>query len=689
MNIKQTLVVRTLLLTVLTTLMASCGSGDSDDDNNTAPSGDNTIASGIVTPNPSAAYTGSRDPMLLDENNTLKLTTFIYGSSDTSNLLSRPDSTATEQSLVNALSLTSSLTRMVGNNPSNSLAARTVSESEACEYGGTISLNGEVDDATSTGTVIYQASNCQEVKGEVINGQMYAIIHSDSSPYSETIGFNNLSLTQNGNTLLQTGTINNIIGSNSDGEYQDQTINLFSSNSATGEQSFLENFRILAGTAYNDATNPAQMSGKIYISGEGYATASGSDDLVLSSEATPQSGHIMLLGASASQARISQPSDEQVGYGVFRVDLDEDGDGFFESKALESITSGSSLGFSANQSPTAVLQASEYDYFFPGSGDTSHPVIYQGDTVYLFGSQSVDPDGDVITYQWTVESAPAGSTALFLEADTSVDNIFIPDIAGVYKISLKVTDTNGSGTSSLAFFDFDTTNIAPEISFPESFYYADDPQINAPFEAGYELWIAVDIVDTDTTASSDRSITYSYELIEKPTGSNGSVRDTIYYDGNTLSGSGQKFTGLLQLTTDLAGTYKISLTATDHGGLTSTETIVVDVVNTPPTVILTCDTCSNGNVMNSDELYTLRVTDSYDHAPGFGHYRDINFDWSISSDVTDATGAPFAIEEAEDTNIYYFSAPISLGEYKFTVTATDKGGQVATLEKTFLVQQNF
>lgn len=59
--------------------------------------------------------------------------------------------------------------------------------------------------------------------------------------------------------------------------------------------------------------------------------------------------------------------------------------------------------------------------------------------VRLDGSASVDPDGDALTYAWTINQAPLGSSAALSDA-TVVDPRFTPDMVGEYRVGLKVSD---------------------------------------------------------------------------------------------------------------------------------------------------------------------------------------------------------------------------------------------------------
>jgi hypothetical protein len=64
---------------------------------------------------------------------------------------------------------------------------------------------------------------------------------------------------------------------------------------------------------------------------------------------------------------------------------------------------------------------------------------YVGALVTLDGGGSFDPDGDPLSYAWTLISAPTGSTATLTNPAT-VSPFFSPDVPGVYDIELIVND---------------------------------------------------------------------------------------------------------------------------------------------------------------------------------------------------------------------------------------------------------
>lgn len=62
-----------------------------------------------------------------------------------------------------------------------------------------------------------------------------------------------------------------------------------------------------------------------------------------------------------------------------------------------------------------------------------------GHTATLDGSGSHDPNGDSLSYRWSITSAPASSTASISSPENSVTD-FVPDVPGTYGIQLLVND---------------------------------------------------------------------------------------------------------------------------------------------------------------------------------------------------------------------------------------------------------
>jgi len=85
------------------------------------------------------------------------------------------------------------------------------------------------------------------------------------------------------------------------------------------------------------------------------------------------------------------------------------------------------------------------DNLAPTAAAGNDQLVVVNTNVSLYGSSSTDPEGDPLTYDWEISSAPAGSTAALSDANT-VTPSFTPDLEGLYEVTLEVSDPIGPGT---------------------------------------------------------------------------------------------------------------------------------------------------------------------------------------------------------------------------------------------------
>lgn len=71
--------------------------------------------------------------------------------------------------------------------------------------------------------------------------------------------------------------------------------------------------------------------------------------------------------------------------------------------------------------------------------------VFTGLPIILNGRQSRDPNGDPLTFRWSVTGKPSGSSPIFRDV-TTVAPSFTPDVDGTYTVSLTVNDGTNSST---------------------------------------------------------------------------------------------------------------------------------------------------------------------------------------------------------------------------------------------------
>lgn len=131
---------------------------------------------------------------------------------------------------------------------------------------------------------------------------------------------------------------------------------------------------------------------------------------------------------------------------------------------------------------------------------TNQALSKEGNTVQLDGSQSFDPDGDLITYAWSITSRPPFSSAV-LDDPTAVKPNFVADSLGTYVIELIVTDSHGLD------------------SFPDEVVVSSE-NVAPVADAGVNQIVLVgDTVNLDGSGSYDVNmdpLTYSWSMTSMP-----------------------------------------------------------------------------------------------------------------------------------------------------------------------------
>ncbi len=186
------------------------------------------------------------------------------------------------------------------------------------------------------------------------------------------------------------------------------------------------------------------------------------------------------------------------------------------------------------------------------------PVAEAGDPIVIPFTQTAhlngigtDPDGDPVTYEWTIETAPPLSTATLSNA-TIANPTFTPDKKGVYTFSLIVKD-NENLPSVPDTVTVTTTNHVPVA------------------EAGSDVNILnkhlVQLNGIGTDIDND-PLTYTWTIVSAPSGSTAALSN--------------RFITNPTFTPDKKGNYILSYVVYDGEAYSNTDTLQINSLNNPP-----------------------------------------------------------------------------------------------------------
>lgn len=208
--------------------------------------------------------------------------------------------------------------------------------------------------------------------------------------------------------------------------------------------------------------------------------------------------------------------------GIYAVALRVD-DGYLTSApAIENVI------IVTNAGPTAAIAVS-----LPTQPQT-------GAVIGLDGTASSDPEGDTLTYTWSLEAAPSGSAATLVDMGDGTASV-VADVSGTYAVTLTVDD--GILT--------DTRAVAPTI------IYADEP---IAVVTGYPTFFTTCLLTVNGNASTSAVGIGAYEwtVVSAPAGAVTSFADSTAAEPGFIG--------------SLSGTYTLGLRVTDTAGNSSATT---------------------------------------------------------------------------------------------------------------------
>jgi hypothetical protein len=244
---------------------------------------------------------------------------------------------------------------------------------------------------------------------------------------------------------------------------------------------------------------------------------------------------------------------------------------------------------SANEPPSAVITDGSGQSISSENGNNE---IVLGNSMQLSGVESSDPEGDELTFSWTVSNSPDGSNPV-LENENSEVLTFTPDMEGEYDIALTVDDGEGNTNSAEATISVIPNQPPVAVITDENGQSIEPANNNNVISAGN----MVQFYGDQSTDPEDDELTYSWAVASAPTGSTPTLEN--------------ENTAVLGFSADAGGDYVITLTVNDGQGNEDTAEITITAEVSP--VIIDADILSNRtleNIYNDSNLPDYHITRS-------------------------------------------------------------------------------
>jgi len=199
-----------------------------------------------------------------------------------------------------------------------------------------------------------------------------------------------------------------------------------------------------------------------------------------------------------------------------------------------------------------------------------------GEVVQLNGGGSSDPDGNTLTYSWTMFSRPAASGAT-LQNTTSATPSFTPDVGGSYVLRLVVSDGRLSSTPDDCTISANTPPIA-----------------NAGPDQEVVLGNPVQLNGAGSSDPDGDNLSYSWAFDSRPAGSAATLSSATVTSPT--------------FTADVEGTFVVKLVVSD--GMASSAPDFVTITVTQPQTQLFLNYLSSKPVLSNQRVASgsIRVT---------------------------------------------------------------------------------
>ncbi|WP_426209600.1 PKD domain-containing protein [Massilia sp. TWP1-3-3] len=287
-----------------------------------------------------------------------------------------------------------------------------------------------------------------------------------------------------------------------------------------------------------------------------------------------------------------------------------------------------------------------------------------GSNINLNGLTSTDPDGDALSYRWSISAKPAGSTLVLASSSAGARNVK-PDVAGSYVFDLRVTDARGAYATKSARIQI-KPNAPPvaNIVVTASYTGASTTKPAQVLNVG-----AAVVLDAGGSTDADGDVvTTTWTMLEKPAASSAAL---------TVAGATGRFV------LDAPGQYKVAAHGADPKGAYSDTIYVFQASNrAPQTVVLASVSnepgASGASTLSAATGYTVSLDGATSADP---EGTSLSYAWSMVSkpagSLATVSAASGAISQV---------TPDVLGEYVVKLIATDKAGAASTYTTTISVK---
>jgi hypothetical protein len=212
-----------------------------------------------------------------------------------------------------------------------------------------------------------------------------------------------------------------------------------------------------------------------------------------------------------------------------------------------------------SQTESVIISARVMDNNEPPVADAGTDITTEPEqTVKLDATGSTDPDGDTLTFAWSIESKPSG-TETTLDDPTVARPSFVPDVAGSYIFEVVVSDTDGESDSDMVVVE--VVQVNPN----------DPPMAEAGEPVTVEAGTEVRLDGGESSDPNGDPLAFQWTLDSAPDSSSGTIKDP-----------GQQ---IATFTPDVAGEYVFSLTV-DDGNATDSDTVTISAEPPLPCLII-------------------------------------------------------------------------------------------------------